>query len=247
MASLFLDPVTLVCFCLVGLSWYAYLRGDRKVTVVTISILSIYLSLASPLLANSLTLILEGQVKPLACESMTPGAIVLLGGGIRNNSISVKNIEDLHLSSFRRTQVALKLAQEYSELSIIVSGGAGSIQVTEADLMSALLRQQGLSSRRLVKERKSTNTWESGLHTNLILKKENIKSVYLVTSALHMPRARRVYEKQGINVCPYPADRMFVMPKWRHMLIPQVSALVKTKNALYELGGLGWYYLSGKI
>ena len=247
MISFILDPVTLIFLFLVSLTWYTYRRGDRKVTILSISVLSIYLLLASPLLANSLTLLLEGREKPIACESITPSAIVVLGGGIKSNARTIKDIDYLHVASFRRIQSALRLAQKYPELKIIVSGGAGNISVTEADLMSAMLQHQGINSTRIIKERKSSSTWESSLNTGLILKEENIKSIYLVTSAIHMPRAIRGYRKQGLDVCAYPADRMFIKPKWYAMLIPQMSALIKTKNALHEIAGISWYYLSGKI
>lgn len=247
MASLLLDPVTLIFLFLVSLTWYTYRRGDKKITIVSISISSIYLLLASPLLANSLTLLLEGREKPIACESINPSAIVVLGGGVNSSVRTIEDIDYLHVASFRRIQSALRLAQEHPELKIFVSGGAGNINVTESDLMSAMLQRQGINSKRIIKERKSLNTWESSSNTGLILKGKNIKSIYLVTSALHMPRAIRGYRKQGLDVCAYPTDRMFIRPKWYAMLIPQMSALIKTKNALHEIAGIIWYYLTGKI
>ena len=64
---------------------------------------------------------------------------------------------------------------------------------------------------------------------------------------MHMPRAIRSYQKQKLDVCAYPVDRMFIKPNWYEMLIPQMSAFVKTKNALHEIVGIVWYYMSGKI
>ena len=112
--------------------------------------------------------------------------------------------------------------------------------MTEADLMSELLQRQGIKSTRIIKERYSTNTWESSLNTTQILNKTNISEIYLVSSVIHIPRAVRVYGKQGLKVCAYPVDSVRVRLKGYGMFLPQISALVKTYNALHEIAGIGW-------
>jgi len=241
------DPVILIFLFLSGLTWYIYRRGDKQLTIASVSVLSLFTLLASPLLANSLTLLLEGHAEPVTCGSVTPRAIVVLGGGVRGDVNTISDIDYLYAASFRRAQGALRLAQQYPDLSIIVSGGSGTSDITEADLMGSLLIQQGIKSTRISKERESVNTWESSLNTGMILKKNSTNEIYLVSSAIHMPRAIQVYQKQGLTVCAYPVDRVLVIPKWYELFIPQISALVKTKNALHEIAGIGWYYLSGKI
>jgi uncharacterized SAM-binding protein YcdF (DUF218 family) len=198
------------------------------------------------MLANGLTYILESQSDNVSCNPVIPQAIVVLGGGVRGDAKSLADIDHLHAASFRRTQGAYQLAQQYKDLSVIVSGGSGT-GVTESDLMIELLRQQGLSVKRLFKENKSTTTWESANYTGALLNSMNIKSIWIVTSALHIPRATKVFQKQGFDVCASPVDRTLIIPKWYAMLIPQMSALRKSKVALHEIAGISWYYLSGKI
>ena len=244
MVTLLLDPVILLFFILFGLTWLVYHRGDRQIFILSSCILLLFILLASPMLANGLTFILEGSESPITCKSITPNAIIVLGGGIQSTVKEKDEIEHMHIATFRRTQKALKLAQKKPHLKIIVSGGAGTIKVTEADLMSRLLQQQGINSKRIIKERKSSSTWESSVNTGLLLKELNIKTIYLVTSAIHMPRALQSYRKQDLDVCAYPVDRMLIKPKWYEMLIPQISALLKTKNAIHEIVGIFWYYIS---
>ena len=248
MVSLLLDPVTLICFCLCVLTWYLYRHTNVQATVISACVLILNILLASPMIANGLTYILEGQRGALVCKAKIPDIIVVLGGGLRSGNISTKmETGNLHIASFRRTQGALRLAKKHPFLKVIISGGSGTKDVTEADLMSVLLQQQGIDIARIIKERESVNTWESSSKTALILEKKKYKYIYLVTSALHMPRAIRTYKKLKFDVCAYPVDRVFIKPKWSEMLIPQMSAFVKTKNAFHEMGGIVWYYLSGKI
>ena len=68
------------------------------------------------------------------------------------------------------------------------------------------------------------------------------KKIILVTSAFHMKRAKKVFEREGINVLPYPVDFRthgnFVSSlrnplKW----MPSASNLNKSSNAIREFIG----------
>ena len=67
------------------------------------------------------------------------------------------------------------------------------------------------------------------------------KKVILVTSAFHMNRAKRVFEREGIIVLPYPVD--FRSNKSSHLLrnpliwIPNSSSLGKSTSAIREIIG----------
>jgi uncharacterized SAM-binding protein YcdF (DUF218 family) len=89
-----------------------------------------------------------------------------------------------------------------------------------------------------------------------MLKEKGISRVILVTSALHMPRSVALFEKQGIQVIPAPADFTITVDNWRQLsqnnlaglivdLLPNTSNLSLTSNALKEY--LGWlaYRLRG--
>lgn len=53
-------------------------------------------------------------------------------------------------------------------------------------------------------EGQSNATQENALRSAKMLKKDDIQSVYLVTNFWHMPRAKTVFEKQGLNVLEVP-------------------------------------------
>ena len=89
-----------------------------------------------------------------------------------------------------------------------------------------------------------------------MLKEKGITRVILVTSALHMPRSVALFEKQGIQVIPAPADFTITEDSWKQLTdnnlagwliawLPNTSNLGLTSNALKEY--LGWlaYWLRG--
>jgi uncharacterized SAM-binding protein YcdF (DUF218 family) len=70
-------------------------------------------------------------------------------------------------------------------------------------------------------------------------------TVWLVTSALHMPRSLAIARSLGIKVRAYPCDfRTLEHPTWRAWL-PDHGGPLLWYDALHELVGLAWYRLRG--
>ncbi len=68
------------------------------------------------------------------------------------------------------------------------------------------------------------------------------KKVILVTSAFHMNRAKRVFERQGITVLPYPVDfrsnkRFSTSLRNPLMWLPKTAALDESTRAIREIIG----------
>ena len=66
--------------------------------------------------------------------------------------------------------------------------------------------------------------------------------IILVTSAFHMKRAKRVFEKEGINVLPYPVDfksnkSFFSSSKNPLKWVPNAYHLHKSSSAIREIIG----------
>jgi uncharacterized SAM-binding protein YcdF (DUF218 family) len=90
------------------------------------------------------------------------------------------------------------------------------------------------------------NTTENARYTRLILAKHHYSHPILVTSAFHMPRSVRQFNKAGITVTPYPTDyrtnekQGFIAAD----LIPTADAFNNFSIALKEHLGLlaiKWY------
>jgi uncharacterized SAM-binding protein YcdF (DUF218 family) len=143
-------------------------------------------------------------------------------------------------ASFRRTIAAAALVTTGGETTLIVSGGAGG-RTTEAQLMRDLAVALGVPSERVVVEAESRSTRDSASHVADLARRAGVSSVHLVTSALHMPRAAWALSHRGLQVCRHPVDWKqvpFDLPGW---LVPQVSAIEKSTQAVREAAGLLWY------
>ena len=78
----------------------------------------------------------------------------------------------------------------------------GDIYIEEAILM-------GIPKKDLFTTYPVFNTFEEAKAIRKLLDREkNIeqKKIILVTSAFHMKRAKKIFEREGINVLPYPVD-----------------------------------------
>ena len=71
-------------------------------------------------------------------------------------------------------------------------------------------------------------------------------TILLVTSAFHMPRARALFEAQGLTVLPFPVDFRVVENETTLLdFLPNPGALEPTPSAMRELLGRAYYWLRG--
>lgn len=185
-------------------------------------------------------------------------AIILLGGSTRvptppRNTVEITESGD-------RVLYAAHLYKEGKAPVIIATGG----RITwlqnappEADSMKNLLIEIGVPESAIIEETQALNTYENALYTKKILEKRGIKQSLLVTSASHMPRSLRVFQKQGIDVIPAPTDFLVTQLDWEQLqmtpqatllnLLPSAENLKQTTQALKEYLGLIVYWLKGWI
>jgi uncharacterized SAM-binding protein YcdF (DUF218 family) len=100
----------------------------------------------------------------------TPDVIVVLGGGDQ-----------------ARSREALRLAGEFPDAPLIVTGDGGTI--------CRELLGSGLSATRLVHEMRATSTVENACFTDALLANLGAQRVVLVTNYFHVPRALAVFRR----------------------------------------------------
>ncbi len=198
---------------------------------------------------------LEWQNLPPA-EMPKAEAIVILGGGIAPATYPRSMPEVSEAGD--RVLYGAKLYRDGKAPLVIASGGriewlgGGS---PEAEDMATLLEMMGVPQSAIIEEPDSLNTYENGVNVQKILKQQGIKEVLLVTSAFHMPRSRRIFEKLGVNVIPAPTDfsitkdtnANFDLRQVLIYLFPDTASLNQTVIALKEYLGLFIYSLKGWV
>lgn len=73
-----------------------------------------------------------------------------------------------------------------------------------------------LPQKKVLLEKKSTNTIENAIETQSWIKKNNISSIRLVTSNYHLPRSVQEFQYQNpsLTIIPHPVFSDFVAKKW---------------------------------
>ncbi len=217
--------------------------SDRWLLRICIAVAAVAVLAMTPLAANALVGWLEApQPTDRACTSSPPQLAVVLAGGVDSVPAHVADLSALGITSRRRVERAAAWWRERSGRSLIVAGGpqtAGGIPT--GALMADYARRLGVAAPALQVEGESISTWENA-RSLATLRPPLPRRMVLITSAMHMPRARYAMARAGFQVCPLAADHRRIPFGLPGYLIPRSSALDKTEAALHELVGIGYYH-----
>jgi len=182
-------------------------------------------------------------------------AIVLLGGASQSAQAPRPIVEINDAGD--RILYAAYLYQQGKAAHILASGGQIdwlSSGNSPAEDMSFLLQLMDVPASALWLEERSRNTYENALFSRQMLAPRGIDRIILVTSAMHMPRAVKLFEHQGFDVIPAPVDFNATFPSPDQPpslgtmlldLIPSVDNLELTSRVMKECFGLIVYRLRG--
>lgn len=179
-------------------------------------------------------------------NSASPEAIVILGGGRRKGALEAPQEyqqQDLSPNSMERLRHGARLARQ-TKLPILVTGGApdkaSKQELSEAHVMKLILDQElGLEPQWL--EDQSNSTQENAKFSARILKTEGLKTIYLVTHFWHMPRAKAVFEKEGLIVVPAPMGFYQKTAFTPLDFYPSSEGFQRTRWIWHEILGSLWY------
>ena len=190
------------------------------------------------------------------------GGIIILGGAIEGGEIAVDRGEVSIYSAAERVTKAFELIRRYPDLPFIFSGFSGRLSpkgMSEADAFKQLVVEQGLPDKNAHYENRSRNTYE-----NVVLMKpmmlalgaksanqvdeadKPVKPWLLITSASHMYRSLKIFQKQGIEVIPVPVDyQTGNQLRWDKFDLE--DGVQNWNKVMHEGVGLLAYWITGKI
>jgi uncharacterized SAM-binding protein YcdF (DUF218 family) len=243
--TLLLPPGLMILLMLAG--YFLAKRMPRSGKFMLFTGFGLLVLASLPIVANFNLRLLEGDTALSPTELAHPSAeaIVILCGG-RNFKAPEYNGEDtLSRYSLVRARYGAFLHRQ-TQLPILITGGNvfATTTTSEAELMQQALVEDFHVPVRWI-ETSSRTTWENALFSKSILNQTNINRIYLVTTAMHMPRAKMVFEAAGLNVVPAPTD--FTghggdVPGFMNFL-PRIDALHDNYFFMHELLGILWYKL----
>jgi len=171
--------------------------------------------------------------------------IVVLGGGIVDRVPDVSGIGAPSFNMLPRIVTAARL-QHRMGVPVLVSGGTTRPHgQSEAAVARRFLEDLGVERRMVIIEGHSRDTLENARFTRDLLTAGGYHKPVLVTSAYHLQRAVRMFERVGLKVTPFPSD--FFVPAETHFIwrdwLPSIGGLLVSRRALHEYLGLVYYRL----
>ena len=252
---LFVYPLGLACILILLAIIFEYRRKWRK--GLLISALVILFLGSNRWVSYALTRSLEWQNLPP--EDMPHAEVIVVLGGGTESADYPRPMSEVN-SAGDRVIYAARLYKEGAAPNILVSGGNTNFSTargaTPAEEMTELLTLMGVPESAIWQQPDSQNTHEDALYSAEILNEKEITEIILVTSALHMPRSKALFEHQGFDVIPMPVDFSITEQNWQSAfrpglgefflyLMPNAGALGMTTGALKEYIGLFIYGLRG--
>jgi len=217
--------------------WLLRRRLPRGLWRAGIALEIICAFLATPLGANALVTLQERRSPPAdMCVAPQPSVVVLLSGGLRREPRDALDIGALNAASLQRTLAAAELAKRIESAELVVSGASVDRAFAQSTLMLELARQLGVPAAALRTETASLTTWDNAQRVHA-LDPALPPRIWLVTSALHMPRALIAFRAAGFEACAYPSDFLATSFEGLADLLPSGSAVANSAAVLHEWVG----------
>ena len=195
---------------------------------------------ATPAVGTAALRTLErGMERIEAADAPRADAIVVLGWGLVRAPGSAGMMEWTDPDRF---VAGVELALADAAPLLVFTGGASDRYPDaplEGDVLAPRAVALGVPPERVRTTGRVLNTAQEAEAVAALLAAEGSGDgthVLLVTSAFHVPRARAVFERQGLRVTPFPVDFQVHADRrasWRD-LVPSAGALYDTERSLRE-------------
>ncbi len=238
----FVDPVFII-FVLLLISFLIGLISSKKKGGALLLLLAIVLLYGFSIrpMADYLNYKLEKDyinARPVE-ENTTLDVIAVLSGGSYEIRALGKTFPGEATTG--RLVHAVRMYKEY-KAKFLVCSGKGDTKISEAELMAQMAEAFGVPKERIRIEAKSRNTYEHAVEFNKMFIDKNIK-IGLVTSAYHLKRSEKEFQKYFKKVLPLPASYLYSSPAGASAVhyIPQTQWLSNNTIIFREYVGQLWY------
>lgn len=232
-----IPPVGCATLALAGLAAPGRFRGAGRI-LSAVSLCALLL-LATPFVSR---LLLASLAPPAtALPAIPPQAIVILGGDVARGGGPGPFLAPGPLS-LERLRAGASLARE-SGLPVLVSGGPLN---NDSVALSSLMARSLTADFRLPppwEESRSTTTWENAAESAALLRSHGIRSVFVVSHAMHLRRALLAFRHFGIDAVPYPVRTDLYPALEAGQFVPAATAWQQSYFAFHEWVGILAYAL----
>jgi uncharacterized SAM-binding protein YcdF (DUF218 family) len=179
------------------------IKNKKKLIYIAIGILYI---LSTPIFSNNFIKLVEGSKnrKPISAID-SADAIVVLSGMLEINEVGDSNHREWGDPDRFFGGIALFKAGKAQKL--VFTGGKipwKKVKKTEGDVLKEYAISSGIPSEKIFVTKDVENTADEAVAVKKLISPS--KRIIFVTSAYHMYRAQRLFEKQGFEVISYKLD-----------------------------------------
>jgi len=196
---IFVLPIMLVIIViLIGL-----IKNKKKLIYIAIGVLYI---ISTPIFSNNFFKLVEGSEyrKPISAID-SADAIVVLSGMLEINEVGDTTYVEWGDPDRFFGGIALFIAGKAQNL--VFTGGKmpwDKAKKTEGEVLKEYAISNGIPSEKIFVTKDVENTADEAVAVKELISPS--KKIILVTSAYHMYRAKRLFEKKGFEVIPYKVD-----------------------------------------
>ena len=240
-----LDPFTLLGILLFILITAIFLKKDRLSRWSAIAAGLWFIIISTPLIPTLVIHSLERRYVPVDVATLpnknAPYHIIILGGGhgfddrLPANSLLSKR-------ALGRLNEGIRLHRQLPNSKLVLSGFSASGRTTQAEMLQQTAFLLGIDPPRTILQEEPSNTYEEA-HVYASTYGQS-HPVIIVTSAFHMPRARKVFRSAGVDATASPANyRLKGSWRYRWLGLPALSNVENMGIGISEYAALAWYDL----
>jgi uncharacterized SAM-binding protein YcdF (DUF218 family) len=167
--------------------------------------------------------------------------LVLGAGGVPEDGLSpYQRLDD---AALHRTLEGIRLWKLNPEKLVVFSSRGREGYTSQASLYADVALEQGVDPAQIRLIEMGVTTETEAL--DFIEQFPEVKKIVLVTSAMHLRRASRIFEAVGVEVIPAPADFLVKIHPGGNRInwFPSLSSLMKWNMLLHEGIGILWFEL----
>ena len=234
----FILPIMLVIMViLIGL-----IKNKKKLIYIAIGVLYI---LSTPIFSNNFFKLVEGNEyrKPISAID-SADAIVVLSGMLEINEVGDSTY--IEWGDPDRFFGGMALFKADKAQKLVFTGGKmpwDKAKKTEGEVLKEYAISNGIPSEKIFVTKDVENTADEAVAVIELISPS--KRIILVTSAYHMYRAKRLFEKQGFEVIPFKVDYKSDRNKEVTILdfFPSAENLKITETGIREIVGRLFYFV----
>ena len=228
-------------FFIMGLIIWGSIIGSKKISIIGIVIL-IFCSL--PIISNKTNVYLQKDYSLQETSSINKAdAIVVLSGMV--SAIKTGNKFKYEFGGgVDRILSGMDLFKDNKAPLLILTRGKlpWQLGIPEGEYLREFAIKFGIPEKSILLTDNVQNTDEEAKSVKRLLKK-NDTEIILVTSAFHMPRAKKIFEAANIKVIPFAVDFSSSRKITLMDFIPSASGLYVTSNFVKRMIGRAYYSL----